>query len=163
MFSKFSKLLSTILILLSLTACFIAETKTIYDYRNKYIGDNSKTINVVSQLNFDESLNYDHMAIEYAGDLNILELYFTSDTSQINADLELNLFKNSSILYALIENLDQVDIYINSEVCYSTSKEEVENSGIFLKNFNEYFNSEEYFYEFENELKEIDREDLNKL
>ncbi len=158
---KFFKLLSIFIVLLSLTACFIVEPKTMYDYRNQYVGDNSKTGNLVSQLSFGKSVDYDHMEIKYEGELNVLALYFTSNEEEVSD--YLNLFKNSAVLYALIENLDQVVIYINSEIGYSTSKKDIENSGIFLKSFDEYFNSEEYYYEFENELKEIDTKDLNKL
>ncbi|MDO5041387.1 MAG: DUF4825 domain-containing protein [Peptoniphilus sp.] len=163
MFNKFSKLLPLFILLLSLTACLTAESKTLYDYRTQYVGDNSKTVNLVSQLHFGESLDYDHTAIKSEDNLNILELYFTSESEEVNDELKLSLFKANATLHALIENLDQIDIYINSEKSYTTDKKEIESRGIFLKNFDEYFSSEEYYYEFENELKEIEMGNLNKL
>jgi uncharacterized protein YxeA len=142
-------------LLFLLSSCVFKEDKSLYDYKNEYVGNASATSNIINQLDFDKRLSYDHIQLDYNNDRNTLKLFFNSNNATTDKTMKQNLFNNSCYLFALIKNLDEVKIYINESQKYFASKNYIEDKGIFSKSFSDYFDSQEYFYELENEISRL--------
>ena len=148
-----------IIVLLILCVIFTAcdksqnSNKNIYEYKTKYVGDNSKVINILSNLKYPKEASYNSVQI-----LSEKEPYGILVKLNINSRKipEKNEFlKNSAVLFALIENLsfvkyedvsnnkiiaeftrDEIDNYLKAEVNKNT-KEIGMNKKEFVKYLNE--------------------------
>ena len=150
---KFEIIVLLILCVIS-TACGKSQNsnKNIYGYKTKYVGDNSKVINILSNLKYPEEISYNSVQI-----LSEKEFYGILVKLNINSGKipEKNEFlKNSAVLFALIENLsfvkytdvsddktiaeftrDEIDNYLKAEVNKNT-KEIGSNEKEFVKYLN---------------------------
>ena len=111
------------------TACGKSQNsnKNIYEYKTKYVGDNSKVINILSNLKYPKEASYNSVQI-----LSEKEPYGILVKLNINSGKipEKNEFlKNSAVLFALIENLSFVK-YVNvsdNKVVAEFTRNEVDN------------------------------------
>ena len=111
------------------TACGKSQNseKNIYEYKTKYVGDNSKVINILSNLKYPKETSYNSVQI-----LSEKEPYGILVKLNINSGKipEKNEFlKNSAVLFALIENLSFVK-YVNvsdNKVVAEFTRNEVDN------------------------------------
>ena len=150
---KFEIIVLLILCVIS-TACGKSQNsnKNIYGYKTKYVGDNSKVINILSNLKYPKEISYNSVQI-----LSEKEVYGILVKLNINSGKipEKNEFlKNSAVLFALIENLsfvkytdvsddktiaeftrDEIDNYLKAEVNKNT-KEIGSNEKEFVKYLN---------------------------
>ena len=122
-----------IIVLLILCVIFTAcgksqnSNKNIYEYKTKYVGDNSKVINILSNLKYPKEASYNSVQI-----LSEKEPYGILVKLNINSGKipEKNEFlKNSAVLFALIENLSFVK-YVNvsdNKVVAEFTRNEVDN------------------------------------
>ncbi|MFC2542486.1 MAG: DUF4825 domain-containing protein, partial [Leptotrichia hofstadii] len=101
-----------IIVLLILCVIFTAcgksqnSNKNTYEYKTKYVGDNSKVMNILSNLKYPKETSYNSVQI-----LSEKEPYGVLVKLNINSGKipEKNEFlKNSAVLFALIENLSFV-------------------------------------------------------
>ena len=146
------------ILLFTLTSCSVfKEDKGLYDYKTEYVGNASATSNLVNKLNFDHRLTYDFIKLDYNDDINCLQLHFKSNTENFDQDIRQNLFNNCAYLFALIKNLDEIKIFVNGGQKFRASKDYIEEKKIFNKTFAEYFESEEFFYELQNQIKSLDK------
>ena len=121
----------TVLLILCIifTACGKSQNsnKNIYEYKTKYVGDNSKVINILSNLKYPKEASYNSVQI-----LSEKEPYGILVKLNINSGKipEKNEFlKNSAVLFALIENLSFVK-YVNvsdNKVVAEFTRNEVDN------------------------------------
>ena len=121
----------TVLLILCIifTACGKSQNsnKNIYEYKTKYVGDNSKVINILSNLKYPKETSYNSVQI-----LSEKEPYGILVKLNINSGKipEKNEFlKNSAVLFALIENLSFVK-YVNvsdNKVVAEFTRNEVDN------------------------------------
>ncbi|WP_138160285.1 DUF4825 domain-containing protein [Peptoniphilus catoniae] len=151
---KFSILL---LLTIILTSCTKTADKSLYEYKHEYMADVSKTSAIINKLDFGKFLKWDHMAFEYPEDKNMLVLYYTSNEDKIAQGQAQNIFNNCVKLFALIHNLDEIKVIINDKEAFYTNKLSIEEEKIFSKKFEDYYTSEEYFYELENQIKDLDK------
>ena len=119
-----------IIVLLILCVIFTAcgksqnSNKNIYEYKTKYVGDNSKVINILSNLKYPKEVSYNSVQI-----LSEKEPYGILVKLNINSGKipEKNEFlKNSAVLFALIENLSfvkYIDVSDNKVVAEFTRNE----------------------------------------
>ena len=150
---KFEIIVLLILCVIS-TACGKSQNsnKNIYGYKTKYVGDNSKVINILSNLKYPKEISYNSVQI-----LSEKEPYGILVKLNINSGKipEKNEFlKNSAVLFALIENLsfvkytdvsddkiiaeftrDEIDNYLKAEVNKNTKE-----IGMSEKEFVKYLN-----------------------
>ena len=111
------------------TACGKSQNsnKNIYEYKTKYVGDNSKVINILSNLKYPKEASYNSVQI-----LSEKEPYGILVKLNVNSDKipEKNDFlKNTAIMFALIENLSFVK-YVNvsdNKVVAEFTRNEVDN------------------------------------
>ena len=111
------------------TACGKSQNsnKNIYEYKTKYVGDNSKVINILSNLKYSKEASYNSVQI-----LSEKEPYGILVKLNVNSDKipEKNDFlKNTAIMFALIENLSFVK-YVNvsdNKVVAEFTRNEVDN------------------------------------
>ena len=153
--NKKLKIIISLIVCVIFTACGKSQNsnKNIYEYKTKYVGDNSKVINILSNLKYPKETSYNSVQI-----LSEKELYGILVKLNINSGKipEKNEFlKNSAVLFALIENLsfvkyedvsnnkiiaeftrDEIDNYLKTEVNKNT-KEIGMNKNEFVKYLNE--------------------------
>ena len=122
-----------IIVLLILCVIFTAcgksqnSNKNTYEYKTKYVGDNSKVMNILSNLKYPKETSYNSVQI-----LSEKEPYGILVKLNINSGKipEKNEFlKNSAVLFALIENLSFVK-YVNvsdNKVVAEFTRNEVDN------------------------------------
>ena len=153
--NKKLKIIISLIVCVIFTACGKSQNsnKNIYEYKTKYVGDNSKVINILSNLKYPKETSYNSVQI-----LSEKESYGILVKLNINSGKipEKNEFlKNSAVLFALIENLsfvkyedvsnnkiiaeftrDEIDNYLKAEVNKNT-KEIGMNKNEFVKYLNE--------------------------
>ena len=153
--NKKLKIIILLTVCIIFTACGKSQNsnKNIYEYKTKYVGDNSKVINILSNLKYPKETSYNSVQI-----LSEKELYGILVKLNINSGKipEKNEFlKNSAVLFALIDNLsfvkyedvsnnkiiaeftrDEIDNYLKAEVNKNT-KEIGMNKKEFVKYLNE--------------------------
>lgn len=110
--NKKLKIIILLTVCIIFTACGKSQNseKNIYEYKTKYVGDNSKVINILSNLKYPKEVNYNSVQI-----LSEKEPYGILVKLNVNSDKipEKNDFlKNTAIMFALIENLSFVK-YVN--------------------------------------------------
>lgn len=96
----------------------------IYSYRTQYVGNAPNVGNILSRLEFPYELNRDGMALHTSGEPYGLDMRFTSDYPfEPVSDMNRVMFlKNSSIMFSLVENLDEINLVINGEVKLSCTR-----------------------------------------
>ena len=133
--NKKLKIIISLIVCVIFTACGKSQNsnKNIYEYKTKYVGDNSKVTNILSNLKYPKETSYNSVQI-----LSEKEPYRVLVKLNINSGKipEKNEFlKNSAVLFALIENLsfvkyidvsddkiiaeftrDEIDNYLKAEV-----------------------------------------------
>ena len=127
--NKKLKIIVLLILCVIFTACGKSQNsnKNIYDYKTKYVGDNSKVINILSNLKYPKEASYNSVQI-----LSEKEPYGILVKLNVNSDKipEKNDFlKNTAIMFALIENLSFVK-YVNvsdNEVVAEFTRNEVDN------------------------------------
>ena len=153
--NKKLKIIISLIVCVIFTACGKSQNsnKNIYEYKTKYVGDNSKVTNILSNLKYPKETSYNSVQI-----LSEKEPYGILVKLNINSGKipEKNEFlKNSAVLFALIENLsfvkyedvsnnkiiaeftrDEIDNYLKAEVNKNT-KEIGMNKKEFVKYLNE--------------------------
>ena len=153
--NKKLKIIISLIVYVIFTACGKSQNsnKNIYEYKTKYVGDNSKVTNILSNLKYPKETGYNSVQI-----LSEKEPYGILVKLNINSRKipEKNEFlKNSAVLFALIENLsfvkyedvsnnkiiaeftrDEIDNYLKAEVNKNT-KEIGMNKKEFVKYLNE--------------------------
>ena len=139
--NKKFKIIVLLILCVIFTACGKSQNseKNIYNYKTKYVGDNSKVINILSNLKYPKETSYNSVQI-----LSEKEPYRILVKLNINSGKipEKNEFlKNSAVLFALIENLsfvkyidvsddkiiaeftrDEIDNYLKAEVNKNTKE-----------------------------------------
>lgn len=84
---------------------------SIYDYKTRYAGDNTKVIGVVNRQDYPEGLRYASIAIDVIepGGVSCLLVKMQAEKPVAKE----KLFKNAVCTFALIDNLSQLK-YVNS-------------------------------------------------
>ena len=148
-----------IIVLLILCVIFTAcgksqnSNKNIYEYKTKYVGDNSKVINILSNLKYPKETSYNSVQILSEKEPYGILVKLNTNSGKISEKNEF--LKNSAVLFALIENLsfvkytdvsddkiiaeftrDEIDNYLKAEVNKNT-KEIGMNKNEFVKYLNE--------------------------
>ena len=152
--NKKLKIIILLTVCIIFTACGKSQNseKNIYEYKTKYVGDNSKVINILSNLKYPKEASYNSVQI-----ISEKEPYEILVKLNVNSDKipEKNDFlKNTVVMFALIENLsfvkytdvsddkiiaeftrDEIDNYLKAEVNKNT-KEIGSNQKEFVKYLN---------------------------
>ena len=152
--NKKFKIIVLLILCVIFTTCGKSQNseKNIYNYKTKYVGDNSKVINILLNLKHPKGTSYNSVQI-----LSEKEPYGILVELNINSGKipEKNEFlQNSAVLFALIENLsfvkyadvsnnkiiaeftrDEIDNYLKTEVNKNT-KEIGSNEKEFVKYLN---------------------------
>ena len=152
--NKKLKIIILLTVCIIFTACGKSQNseKNIYEYKTKYVGDNSKVINILSNLKYPKEVNYNSVQI-----LSEKEPYGILVKLNVNSDKipEKNDFlKNTAIMFALIENLSFVK-YVNvsdNKVVAEFTRNEVDNylKAEVNKNTKEIGSSEKEFVKYLN-------------
>ena len=153
--NKKLKIIISLIVCVIFTACGKSQNsnKNIYEYKTKYVGDNSKVINILSNLKYPKETSYNSVQI-----LSEKEPYGILVKLNVNSEKvpeKNDFFKNTVVMFALIENLsfvkytnisddkiiaeftrDEIDNYLKAEVNKNT-KEIGMNKKEFVKYLNE--------------------------
>ena len=127
--NKKLKIIILLTVCIIFTACGKSQNseKNIYEYKTKYVGDNSKVINILSNLKYPKEASYNSVQI-----ISEKEPYEILVKLNVNSDKipEKNDFlKKTAIMFALIENLSFVK-YVNvsdNKVVAEFTRNEVDN------------------------------------
>ena len=127
--NKKLKIIILLTVCIIFTACGKSQNseKNIYEYKTKYVGDNSKVINILSNLKYPKEASYNSVQI-----ISEKEPYEILVKLNVNSDKipEKNDFlKNTAIMFALIENLSFVK-YVNvsdNKVVAEFTRNEIDN------------------------------------
>ena len=152
--NKKLKIIILLTVCIIFTACGKSQNseKNIYEYKTKYVGDNSKVINILSNLKYPKEVNYNSVQI-----LSEKEPYGILVKLNVNSDKipEKNDFlKNMAIMFALIENLSFVkyEDVSNNKIIAEFTKDEIDNylKAEVNKNAKEIGSSEKEFVKYLN-------------
>ena len=152
--NKKLKIIILLTVCIIFTACGKSQNseKNIYEYKTKYVGDNSKVINILSNLKYPKETSYNSVQI-----LSEKELYGILVKLNINSGKipEKNEFlKNSAVLFALIDNLSFVkyEDVSNNKIIAEFTRDEIDNylKAEVNKNAKEIGSSEKEFVKYLN-------------
>ena len=152
--NKKLKIIISLIVCVIFTACGKSQNsnKNIYEYKTKYVGDNSKVINILSNLKYPKETSYNSVQI-----LSEKELYGILVKLNINSGKipEKNEFlKNSAVLFALIDNLSFVkyEDVSNNKIIAEFTRDEIDNylKAEVNKNAKEIGSSEKEFVKYLN-------------
>ena len=152
--NKKLKIIISLIVCVIFTACGKSQNseKNIYEYKTKYVGDNSKVINILSNLKYPKETSYNSVQI-----LSEKEPYGILVKLNINSRKipEKNEFlKNSAVLFALIENLSFVkyEDVSNNKIIAEFTRDEIDNylKAEVNKNAKEIGSSEKEFVKYLN-------------
>lgn len=153
--NKKLKIIISLIVCVIFTACGKSQNsnKNIYEYKTKYVGDNSKVINILSNLKYPKETSYNSVQILSEKEPYGILVKLNTNSGKISEKNEF--LKNSAVLFALIENLsfvkyedvsnnkiiteftrDEIDNYLKAEVNKNT-KEIGMNKKEFVKYLNE--------------------------
>lgn len=153
--NKKLKIIISLILCIIFTACGKSQNsnKNIYEYKTKYVGDNSKVINILSNLKYPKETSYNSVQILSEKEPYGILVKLNTNSGKISEKNEF--LKNSAVLFALIENLsfvkyedvsnnkiiteftrDEIDNYLKAEVNKNT-KEIGMNKKEFVKYLNE--------------------------
>ena len=127
--NKKLKIIILLTVCIIFTACGKSQNseKNIYEYKTKYVGDNSKVINILSNLKYPKGTSYNSVQI-----LSEKEPYGILVKLNINSrkiPVKNDFLRNTAIMFALIENLSFVK-YVNildNKVVAEFTRNEVDN------------------------------------
>ena len=147
-----------IIVLLILCVIFTAcgksqnSNKNIYGYKTKYVGDNSKVINILSNLKYPKETSYN--SVQILSEKEPYEILVKLNINSGKIPEKNDFLKNTVVMFALIENLsfvkytnvsddkiiaeftrDEIDNYLKAEVNKNT-KEIGSNEKEFVKYLN---------------------------
>ena len=127
--NKKLKIIILLTVCIIFTACGKSQNseKNIYEYKTKYVGDNSKVMNILSKLKYPKETSYNSVQI-----LSEKEPYGILVKLNINSGKipEKNEFlKNSAVLFALIDNLSFVkyEDVSNNKIIAEFTRDEIDN------------------------------------
>ena len=152
--NKKLKIIILLTVCIIFTACGKSQNsnKNIYEYKTKYVGDNSKVINILSNLKYPKETSYNSVQI-----LSEKEPYGVLIKLNINSGKipEKNEFlKNSAVLFALIDNLSFVkyEDVSNNKIIAEFTRDEIDNylKAEVNKNAKEIGSSEKEFVKYLN-------------
>lgn len=152
--NKKLKIIILLTVCIIFTACGKSQNsnKNIYEYKTKYVGDNSKVMNILSNLKYPKETSYNSVQI-----LSEKELYGILVKLNINSGKipEKNEFlKNSAVLFALIDNLSFVkyEDVSNNKIIAEFTRDEIDNylKAEVNKNAKEIGSSEKEFVKYLN-------------
>ena len=152
--NKKLKIIISLIVCVIFTACGKSQNsnKNIYEYKTKYVGDNSKVINILSNLKYPKETSYNSVQI-----LSEKEPYGILVKLNINSRKipEKNEFlKNSAVLFALIDNLSFVkyEDVSNNKIIAEFTRDEIDNylKAEVNKNAKEIGSSEKEFVKYLN-------------
>lgn len=152
--NKKLKIIILLTVCIIFTACGKSQNsnKNIYEYKTKYVGDNSKVINILSNLKYPKETSYNSVQI-----LSEKEPYGILVKLNINSGKipEKNEFlKNSAVLFALIDNLSFVkyEDVSNNKIIAEFTRDEIDNylKAEVNKNAKEIGSSEKEFVKYLN-------------
>ena len=152
--NKKLKIIILLTVCIIFTACGKSQNseKNIYEYKTKYVGDNSKVINILSNLKYPKETSYNSVQILSEKEPYGILVKLNTNSGKIS---EKNDFlKNTVVMFALIENLsfvkytnvsddkiiaeftrDEIDNYLKAEV-NKNAKEIGSNEKEFVKYLN---------------------------
>ena len=127
--NKKLKIIILLTVCIIFTACGKSQNseKNIYEYKTKYVGDNSKVINILSNLKYPKETSYNSVQILSEKEPYGILVKLNIDSGKIPEKNEF--LKNSAVLFALIENLSFVK-YVNvsdNKVVAEFTRNEVDN------------------------------------
>ena len=152
--NKKLKIIILLTVYIIFTACGKSQNsnKNIYEYKTRYVGDNSKVINILSNLKYLKETSYNSVQIlsEKAPYGILVKLNINSGKIP-----EKNEFlKNSAVLFALIENLSFVkyEDVSNNKIIAEFTRDEIDNylKAEVNKNAKEIGSSEKEFVKYLN-------------
>ena len=134
-----------IIVLLILCVIFTAcgksqnSNKNIYGYKTKYVGDNSKVINILSNLKYPKETSYN--SVQILSEKEPYEILVKLNINSGKIPEKNDFLKNTVVMFALIENLsfvkytnvsddkiiaeftrDEIDNYLKAEVNKNTKE-----------------------------------------
>ena len=132
---------------------------TLFQYKTDFIGDNVKVLNIISNLPSHEDVTYNSIQLQTAKQPYQLSIYYTMDSMTTKRKWAISketFYNDAVILLSLIQNLDEVTIYLEDkenpdfDSSFSFKRKEIE------KNFNQdmrsYAKEETTFSEFLDDL-----------
>ena len=152
--NKKFEIIALLILCVIFTACGKSQNseKDIYKSKTKYVGDNSKVMNILSNLKYTKETSYNSVQI-----LSEKEPYGVLVKLNINSGKipEKNEFlKNSAVLFALIENLSFVkyEDISNNKIIAEFTRDEIDNylKAEVNKNTKEIGSSEKEFVKYLN-------------
>ena len=151
--NKKFEIIALLILCVIFTACGKSQNsnKNTYEYKTKYVGDNSKVMSILSNLKYPKETSYNSVQI-----LSEKEPYGVLVKLNINSGKipEKNEFlKNSAVLFALIENLSFVNEDIsNNKIIAEFTRDEIDNylKAEVNKNTKEIGSSEKEFVKYLN-------------
>ena len=152
--NKKFEIIALLILCVIFTACGKSQNsnKNTYEYKTKYVGDNSKVMNILSNLKYPKETSYNSVQI-----LSEKEPYGILVKLNINSGKipEKNEFlKNSAVLFSLIENLSFVkyEDVSNNKIIAEFTRDEIDNylKAEVNKNTKEIGSSEKEFVKYLN-------------
>lgn len=141
----------------SYTRSFMKEdgTETLYKYKTPYVGDNSKVVNIVSGLDFPGGtkgpIQLQTSKLPYGMIIYLVELG-ENKTYFLNEEGRDKLEKNAILMFALIDNLDNIKYFMGDRIPEYTREWASEKVGGDIRN---YGTSLEKFKDLNDKLKNI--------
>ena len=127
--NKKLKIIILLTVYIIFTACGKSQNseKNIYEYKTKYVGDNSKVINILSNLKYPKETSYNSVQILSEKEPYGILVKLNIDSGKIPEKNEF--LKNSAVLFALIENLSFVkyEDVSNNKIIAEFTRDEIDN------------------------------------
>ena len=152
--NKKLKIIILLTVCIIFTACGKSQNsnKNIYEYKTKYVGDNSKVINILSNLKYPKETSYNSVQILSEKELFGILVKLNIDSGKIPEKNEF--LKNSAVLFALIDNLSFVkyEDVSNNKIIAEFTRDEIDNylKAEVNKNAKEIGSSEKEFVKYLN-------------
>ena len=152
--NKKFEIIALLILCVIFTACGKSQNsnKNIYGYKTKYVGDNSKVINILSNLKYPKETSYN--SVQILSEKEPYEILVKLNINSGKIPEKNDFLKNTVVMFALIENLsfvkytnvsddkiiaeftrDEIDNYLKAEVNKNT-KEIGSNEKEFVKYLN---------------------------
>ena len=152
--NKKLKIIILLTVCIIFTACGKSQNseKNIYEYKTKYVGDNSKVINILSNLKYPKETSYNSVQILSEKEPYGILVKLNIDSGKIPEKNEF--LKNSAVLFALIDNLSFVkyEDVSNNKIIAEFTRDEIDNylKAEVNKNAKEIGSSEKEFVKYLN-------------
>ena len=152
--NKKLKIIISLIVCVIFTACGKSQNsnKNIYEYKTKYVGDNSKVTNILSNLKYPKETSYNSVQILSEKEPYGILVKLNTNSGKISEKNEF--LKNSAVLFALIENLSFVkyEDVSNNKIIAEFTRDEIDNylKAEVNKNAKEIGSSEKEFVKYLN-------------